>query len=120
MEVPRFRAAFFFLFSAEKTQSAVGSKALFLAAVYSVEDEAVDEGNKFRSASACEADGLPTWEQSEMAFEVTSYKYMHMHIIVPACTYACMEFVPYLFMWNDFFCVLCYYNSQTISFNYFT
>ena len=78
MPVPRFRAAFFFLFSAEKTQSAVGLKALFLAVIYSVEEEADDEGNKFRSASACEVDGLPTRAQSEIAFEVASYKHMHI------------------------------------------
>ena len=78
MEVPRLRAAFFFFFSAEKTQSAVGSKALFLAVAYSVEVEADDEGNKLLNASACEVDGLPTREQSEIAFEVESYtNYMH-------------------------------------------
>ena len=49
--------------------------------IYSVEEEADDEGNKFRSASACEVDGLPTREQSEMAFEVASYKHTHTAII---------------------------------------
>ena len=78
LPVPQFRAAFFFLFSAVKTQSAVGSKALFLAVIYSVEEEADDEGNKFCSASACKVDGLPTRAQSEIAFEVASYKHMHI------------------------------------------
>lgn len=54
-------------------QSAVGSKALFLAVKYSGEEEDDEEGNKFRSVSACEVDGLPTREQSEIAFEVASY-----------------------------------------------
>ena len=40
--------------------------------------EADDEGNKLLNASACEVDGLPTREQSEIAFEVESYtNYMH-------------------------------------------
>lgn len=84
MLVPRFWAPFFFLFSAEKTQSAVGSKALFLPVIDS--EEAEDDGNKFLSVSACELDGFPIRVQSEIALEAASYKCTHMLMCIGVAT----------------------------------